>query len=102
MAFNPAPHPISKATLITTRQAVVGTFFGGPVALAYFVRNNCLGIGDLRGARRTLWSGVIFIAVWNVVTVLSLLLPKWSSFPFAVAIRATPFLCVIAARQLVP
>lgn len=89
------------AVVVSPRQAALGTFFGGPVALIYFLRKNYLCIGNVRSAKRTLLFGSVLVLAWNVVTVLDVVLPKAASYPLGFALEVTPFASAIVARYFV-
>jgi hypothetical protein len=89
-----------RSTMASPRQAAVATFFGGPVALIYFLRKNYIGIGDLDSARRTLRLGFLLLFAWNAILTLDVLLPRPASFPFELVLRVMPFVLVIVARHI--
>jgi hypothetical protein len=101
MFSNHSTGATTQTAMVSPRQAAVGTFFGGPVALIVFLRKNYLSVGDNESAKRTLLLGFALLLAWNVITVLGILLPEAASFPFALALKVAPFVCVIAARQVV-
>ena len=86
--------------MVSPLQAAVGTFFGGPVALIYFLRMNYIGIGDLDSARRIVRLGCFLLLAWNAVLALDVLIPGPTSFAFELVLRVAPFVLVIVARQI--
>jgi hypothetical protein len=54
---------ITPRRLYSARQTAVGTFFGGPIGLAYFLRSNYASLGNRRGQTLALASGMFLTAI---------------------------------------
>lgn len=90
-----------RAILISPRQAMIGTFLGGPIACIYYLRMNYLAIGDRVSARKVIVSGALFLLVWNIVIALGVTVPGPASIVFSFILKVTPLLLVFFARDRV-
>jgi len=62
------------STLYTPRQVIIGTFFGGPVAATYFIKQNYDAVFDASLSSRSLTIGGIFSLVLLLVMPF---IPEW-------------------------
>jgi hypothetical protein len=51
---------VDKIPIYSPKQVSAGSFFGGPIALVYFLHNNFNTLGNSAAAARTLWWGILF------------------------------------------
>jgi hypothetical protein len=87
-------------SLYSVRQVAVGTFFGGPIGLAYFLGSNYAVLGDRRGRRIAIFSALLLAAVLTGLGVIGVYL----SGPVGTALSRLSmplnFASVLAARHV--
>ena len=87
--------------MFSPAQVAIGSFVGGPIALACFVRSNYIASGDASGARRTAAAGVLLVLAWCAAIALGLLLEPPAPILPGILLAATPFALVVAAYRIV-
>jgi hypothetical protein len=80
------PSPLHKMPMYSPSQVFGGAFFGGPIALVYFLHRNFLSLGQESEAKTTLVWGVVFnVAVLAALPFLPDKFPN-SAIPISYAI----------------
>jgi hypothetical protein len=96
--MNAIADPGRSARLISPLQAAIGTFFGGPIAFAYFIRRNDFALGNRKAARRNLAILMLVLIASNAPFAFAILMP--GSIALNLGLGAVPFLLAIAAYRM--
>ena len=68
---------MDKIPIYSPRQVSAGSFFGGPIALVYFLHNNFKRLGNNAAAAQTLLWGILF----NIALLGAMILVPAKHFP---------------------
>jgi len=87
-----------RASLASPLQAAIGSFFGGPIAFAWFIRGNYIALGDRAAARKILALCALALLASNAALMLAIFVP--ASIALNTALGTMPFVLMVVAHGI--